>query len=79
MAQDIGSMLSDAKQAVTHSTETEALNKVSPTPVPEGLKSPEYKSPSYTAARQERKAPSMADEMKAKSDMVQKAKTALNN
>lgn len=72
MAQDINSMLSDAKQAMVHASETEALNKTSPTPVPEGLK-----KPSYTAARQERKTPTMQDETNATNAMVDKAKKAL--
>lgn len=73
---DINSMLADAKSASAHADETEALHKTSPTPVPDQLKAPA--KPSYTAARAERKSPTMSDEIKAKNDMVDKAKKALD-
>lgn len=71
MAQSADQILSDAKAASTHADETEAMHKVSPTPVPEGLK------PSYTQAREARKSPSISDEVSAKNTMLDKAKEAL--
>ena len=71
-------ILAGVKSEMQHTDETERMTRPSPTPVPEGLRSPaakhEYSDAPYSLAK---KPPTMADEMKAKSGMVNKAKKAL--
>ena len=69
MADGIDAILAGAKAASAH-----AENKFPTAAAPVSKPA----APSYTAVREARKSPTMADEMKAKGDMVQKAKTALN-
>jgi hypothetical protein len=67
MPQDIETTLANAKKVLG-----EAEQKF-PSP-----SMPQPQKPTYSAAREARKAPSIGDELKAKGDMVQKAKQALN-
>lgn len=71
-------ILAGVKSDMQHDDETERMTRPSPTPVPEGLRSPtmkhEYSNAPYSLVK---KSPSMSDEMKAKSDMVNKARKAL--
>ena len=73
-------ILAGVKSDIQHADETERLTRPSPTPVPEGLRSPspkhEYSNAPYTLVKKSSQ-PTMADEMKAKSDMVNKARKAL--
>ena len=72
-------ILAGVKSDIQHADETERLTRPSPTPVPEGLRSPapkhEYSNAPYSLVK--KSGPTMSDEMKAKRDMVNKAKKAL--
>jgi hypothetical protein len=71
-------ILAGAKEAVQHADETERLTRPSPTPVPEGLKSPkhEYSDASYSMVKKDKK-PGISEELDAKQGMLDKAKQAL--
>lgn len=66
MAQDVATILANAKKVLG-----EAEEKF-PSPSP-----PQPDKPSYSLATAARKAPGIGDELKAKGQMVQKAKEAL--
>jgi hypothetical protein len=67
MADDVNTILANAKKVLA-----EANDKF-PSP-----SMPQPQKPSYNMAREARKAPSVGDELKAKKDMTDKAKQALN-
>lgn len=67
MGQDVNEILANAKKTLA-----DAQSKF-PSPVPSSSK------PSYTQAHEARNAPSLGDELKAKGEMVQKGKKALEN
>lgn len=72
-------ILAGVKSDIQHTDETERMTRPSPVPVPEGLRSPspkhEYSNVPYSLVKKSQ--PTMGDEMKVKSDMVDKAKKAL--
>lgn len=72
-------ILAGVKEDIQHTDENERLTRPSPTPVPEGLRSPvqkhEYSDAPYSLVK--KSGPTMSDELKAKNDMVNKAKKAL--
>ena len=75
-------ILAGVKSDMQHVDENERMTRPSPTPVPEGLRSPapkhEYSdAPNSLVKKSEPTGPTTSDELKVKKDMVDKAKKAL--
>lgn len=68
MADDVNTILAGAKKTLAEA-ESKFPSSQAPTTAPK---------PSYTQAREERKTPSLGDELSEKARMVQNAKKALN-
>lgn len=75
-------ILAGVKEDIQHTDENDRLTRPSPTPVPEGLRSPapkhEYSDAPYSLVKKsEPSTPTTGDELKIKKDMVNKARKAL--
>jgi len=76
-------ILAGVKEDIQHTDENDRLTRPSPTPVPEGLRAPapkhEYSDAPYSLVKKSTPSgPTMDDEIKAKKDMVNKARKALD-